>query len=113
MPTSFTNAAMSSTLGPVIVADVTYNYNLDFSTFIQGMDSDRRDFDEALELFSGAQPICEHQLRPSGADEPYSEPDHRDDLDDGDLGLDQRQLPRPFDARAKVSRSTGPASCQA
>ncbi len=36
MPTSFTNAAMSPTLGPVIVADVTYNYNLDFSTFIQG-----------------------------------------------------------------------------
>jgi Flp pilus assembly protein TadG len=36
MPTSFTNAAMSPSLGPVIVADVTYNYNLDFSTYIKG-----------------------------------------------------------------------------
>jgi Flp pilus assembly protein TadG len=35
LPTSFTNAALSPTLGPVIVADVTYNYNLDFSTFFE------------------------------------------------------------------------------
>ena len=31
MPTSFTNATLSPTLGPVIVADVTYNYNLGYN----------------------------------------------------------------------------------
>jgi Flp pilus assembly protein TadG len=35
MPTSFTNAAMSPTLGPVIVADVTYNYNLGLGNLVE------------------------------------------------------------------------------
>ncbi len=35
MPTSFTNAALSPTLGPVIVADVTYNYNLGLGNIVE------------------------------------------------------------------------------
>jgi Flp pilus assembly protein TadG len=35
MPTSFTNATLSPTLGPVIVADVTYNYNLGLGNLVE------------------------------------------------------------------------------
>ena len=35
MPTSFTNARLSPTLGPVIVADVTYNYNLGLGNIVE------------------------------------------------------------------------------
>lgn len=35
MPTSFTNAATRPTLGPVIVADVTYNYNLGLGNIVE------------------------------------------------------------------------------
>lgn len=35
MPTSFTNAALGPTLGPVIVADVTYNYNLGLGNMVE------------------------------------------------------------------------------
>ncbi len=35
MPTSFTNARLSPPLGPVIVADVTYNYNLGLGNIVE------------------------------------------------------------------------------
>ncbi len=35
MPTSFTNATLSPTLGPMIVADVTYNYNLGLGNIVE------------------------------------------------------------------------------
>jgi len=86
MPTSFTNATLSPTLGPVIVADVTYNYNLGLGNLVEQW------------LPTGS--ILMRRTSYSPVRNQYSEPDDRDDLDDGDLGLHQRQLPRPFDARA-------------
>jgi Flp pilus assembly protein TadG len=35
MPTSFTNATLTPTLGPVIVADVTYSYNLGLGNIVE------------------------------------------------------------------------------
>ena len=88
----------------MIVADVTYNYNLGLGNIVEQWVPTGSILMKRTSYSPVRNQYVNTNLRPAGAAEPHSKPDDRDELDDGDLGLDQRQLPRLFDARAKVSR---------